>query len=256
MKKKNIFSIFCLSVGLFLFACKGDQGEVGPQGIQGFQGIQGVPGATGSQGTTGPAGTTGATGTTGVAGPQGAIGATGATGPAGATGAQGATGATGQQGATGSQGPAGTTNVIFSDWIARPFPGISPNNWLYYNAAPSNSTIKYPSYYTNITAPKLTKDILDKGLIMVYMRSSSNIVRTLPFSEIGIQATHLATSLVGGISVEYKSDIPLVLNATFNLPSIEMQYRYVIIPGSISGRLASTNYNNYEEVKRVFNLID
>ncbi len=68
--KKIVLS--CLII--FVFACKGEKGEVGPKGLKGPTGDTGIAGQNGPQGAKGD------TGLTGGIGPQGAKGNTGPAG--------------------------------------------------------------------------------------------------------------------------------------------------------------------------------
>lgn len=146
----------------------------------------------------------------------------GEVGPAGPTGATGAPGATGATGAT------GTANVIYSNWITTSFSGT-------------------PGLYLgNITAPKITQDVLDKADIRVYWSESGRVV-SLPYAQV-----------IGGTTYTihqrfYVGKIELV--ASYLLAN--QQFRYVIIPGGVAGgRKAAIDYSNYEEVKKYYNIPD
>jgi Collagen triple helix repeat (20 copies) len=222
MKKNNLFISFCLLAALFLYACKGENGAVGPQGPQGIQGIQGVAGANGA---------TGAAGTNGTNGKDGKDGATGAT------------------------GATGTANVIFSDWIARPYPGTGTTAWGSGTKSGQNLIYRYSLNY--IDAPKITKDILDKGLVVVYLRIpqfSPNGAFTLPYKVGGISQLLYSSLIENGIIYLFAENE--IAGASY-LPDANISYRYIIVPGGVAGgRYASINFNDYEEVKRVFNLKD
>lgn len=156
------------------------------------------------------------------AGPVGPAGATGATGPAGPAGATGATGATGAAGAT------GTANVIYSDWATVTFTGSST------------------TWTGKITAPKITQEILDKGVVKTYFKFGTDVY----------EGNY--TNLTGGSTTsiyQYLSLGAINLKSTFNASSYP--WRYVIIPGGTpSGRLANIDYSNYAEVKKAYNIPD
>lgn len=145
-------------------------------------------------------------------GPAGPAGATGATGPAGPAGPAGAT---------------GTANVIYSDWATVTFTG-SGTSWT-----------------GKITAPKVTQEIMDKGLVRTYFKFGNDVY----------EGTY--TNLTGGATTaiyQYLSLGNINLRATFNAT---YPWRYVIIPGgTASGRLANIDYSNYAEVKKAYNIPD
>ncbi len=157
----------------------------------------------------------------GDTGPIGPMGINGTNGATGATGAVGGTGATGATGAT------GTANVSYSDWVNVTFVGSGS------------------SYITNVTAPKLTQDILDKGDVHIYWKIGSSIYY-IPYSQtIGTTTYTLFQILtVGNIKI----------TASYAVTSAT-QIRYVIIPGGIAGgRRAAVDYADYEAVKKYYNL--
>jgi hypothetical protein len=149
----------------------------------------------------------------------------GEVGPIGPTGPTGATGATGTPGAVGATG---TANVIYSPWTSVTFTG-------------SGTT-----YIGSLTATKLTQDILDKGDIHVYWSESGRVL-TIPYSQtIGSTAYTVFPRY-------YVGRIDLVGSYALSPQMI----RYILVPGGVStGRKAAVDYNNYEEVKKYYNLPD
>ena len=179
----------------------------------------------GDIGPIGPIGPTGATGATGATG----VGTSGATG---GTGATGATGAKGDKGDTGATGATGTANVQYSDWIPFTITGTQTT-----------------SGSTNIPLPKITQEVLDKYLIFTYLKfNTSNWVYSLP----------LSFPIGGGkdetVAIRYSlANATITSNATYSNTS----FRYVLVPGGVpTGRKAAVDYNNYEEVKKYYNLPD
>jgi hypothetical protein len=167
------------------------------------------------EGPEGPAGATGAQGPTGSAGPAGPAGPGGPTGPAGPTGP------TGPQG---PQGPAGTANVIYSTW------GVSPNSL-------RDSTIDATLYnLTHFTAPSLSNAILDNGVVLVYMRISTLGPYLLPYSSFAGGSPNIVGTIfkLNKIFITRHNQDQNVEAGHVHLgPSLE--YRYVLIPGSVSG---------------------
>ena len=149
-------------------------------------------------------------------------GPTGAVGPTGATGSTGATGTTGPTGAT------GTANVIYSDWISTSFTGSGT------------------SYIGNITAPKITQEVLDKADIRVYWSENGRVL-SLPYAETVGSTTYTVHQRFYVGRIELKSSYSLN-------PQL---FRYVIIPGGVAGgRKAVIDLNDYATVKAYYNLPD
>lgn len=182
-------------------------------------------------------------------------------GPAGPSGAAGVTGATGVTGAVGATGSTGSANVIFSAWQTSP-------------TASRDTTVDGTCMrIRHLYAPSLTQGILDSGLVITYFRVGSIGPYQLPYtSDAGG-----ATNQIGCI---YNKNKLFIYRETFgscrftsasagtapvliNLPS-SLEYRYVIIPGTISGGrlmqgtnqfdIASIKNMPYEAVRKQFNI--
>ena len=146
-------------------------------------------------------------------------------GPKGDTGVQGAKG---DAGAQGPKGDVGSANVIYSPWTSVSFTGGGS------------------SYIGNLTAPKITQEVLDKADIRVYWSESGRVL-TLPYAETIGTTTYTVHQRFYVGRVELK--------ASYALSS--QQFRYVIIPGGTpSGRLAGIDLTNYAAVKEAFNIPD
>ena len=148
----------------------------------------------------------------------------GEVGPAGANGTNGATGATGAIGGTGATGATGTANVIYSDWTTVAFTGSGT------------------SWSGKITAPKITQDILDKGVVKAYFKFGSDIYEGSYVSAVNGAIMHYFINL-GAINIRS------TFNATY-------PWRYIIIPGGVGARRAAVDYSDYEAVKKYYNLPD
>ena len=122
---------------------------------------------------------------------KGDPGATGPAGPAGPTGATGATGAT------------GVANVIYSPWANVTFTGSGT------------------SWSAQITAPGVTQDIMDKGVVKTYFKFGTAVYEG-NYSNIPTGASIYQYLTVGAIN----------LRATF---AANYPWRYVIIPGGVAG---------------------
>lgn len=160
----------------------------------------------------------------GDVGPQGEKGATGATGPAGPQGPKGDTGASG-----GGGGTTTLSGVFYSDWLSVQFSGFS-------------------EFDAVITAPKITREILDKGTVVTYAKSpSSGNIIPLPFAALDGSTRTTVTYNLGVVN----------LRATFNASN--QTYRYVIFPPGTSignGKIANIDLSDYGAVKKYYNLPD
>ena len=172
-------------------------------------------------------------------------------GPAGPAGPTGAAGAAGSPGATGPKGDTGTANVIYSPWLDVTYgAGDTIHN--------NDGTIDTVLWVASITANKLTQAILDKGEIKVYFNWGTQAnpdIAPLPILD------PFFTGLV--INPEFLVQ-KIDLYANFNASTITsggqkyLQYRYILIPGSVPGRLSkpAVDWNNYNEVKAYLGLTD
>lgn len=131
-------------------------------------------------------------------------GDTGPAGPAGPTGA------------TGAAGPAGTANVIYSAWADVTFTGSGT------------------SWSATITAPGVTQDIMDKGVVKTYFKYGTSVYDGNYTNLLG------SGSAVGIYQYLEVGKINLRSNFAANYP-----WRYVIIPpGVAAGRYANDESND------------
>ena len=164
-------------------------------------------------------------------------------GDPGLVGQQGQQGIPGATGATGAQGPAGTANVIYSAWIA--------SNWV------SDSYFGRMAQRFDITAPQLTQDIIDKGLVLTYWKPAGNTTAIIPIpASFGDsdEDEFYPVYTANRVRIFHFKKAGGYIGA---IPSTNV-FRYIVIPGGVlaSGRKASINYKNYNEVKAAYNLPD
>jgi hypothetical protein len=105
----------------------------------------------------------------------------------------------------------------------------------------------------DMAAPRLTQELIDRGLVMVYARIEveNNQVRQLPFSVISSVNEGLFdhTLQVGTVRVWATPIRPPFSPSTTN------EFRYILVPGSIAGRLNHEQLS-YAEAKELFGLQD
>lgn len=195
-----------------------------------------MAGACGKEGEPGPEGPEGDQGEQGIQGLQGPQGPEGPEGPQG------------EQGPQGPQGPTGAANVIYSAWLQP--------SW---NDA-DLATLKRMT----INVPELTLNMWDRGLIYMYWKTNNGSTFPLPWVSYNVSTGSPAitrTFLIRGSStlwVEIRKFTGDLVASEFSGANGN-RVRYVLIPGEVvaSGRMATmVDFNNYEEVKRYFNLLD
>ena len=218
--KTKLLPLLLISCGLII-ACEGPQG---PAGIAGPQGLQGAQGATGTPGATGPTGATGA-------------GTTGAKGDKGDPGTPGTNGANGNTGEKGDKGDTGTANVIYSGWFA---PGAG--EW---------QKLSEINYTYTINEQKITQDIVDRGVVLVYSRQNANSASYL------LPLTLTTSSSISNYNVGMIFEKVIInfleLLEPSGKPANNLQFRYVIIPGGIQAR-ANLDYTNFAAVAHAFGI--
>jgi hypothetical protein len=161
-------------------------------------------------------------------------------GEAGPQGPAGPAGPAGPTGPNGPQGPAGTANVVYSNWLDVAYQPVKNQ---------AGDTLFWEG---QIAAPKLVDSILNRGTVRVYLNAGNDpvanpFITPLPLSDV---------SLLGLFITPYYSKQLITLIATDDASSFTQanvkyfQYRYIIIPGVVSGRMATIDWNNYEELKK------
>ena len=122
-------------------------------------------------------------------------------------------------GAVGPKGETGTANVIYSDWATTPFtqPGTS--------------------WQAVIFEPKITQEIIDKGVILCYFKNpGNNNIFQLNYNS-------------GSEYILYSCDIGKIrLFSSSNYSNLP--FRYIIIPGGVSasGKMANTNQPDFKKM--------
>lgn len=220
IKLSRYLLLLSLVCAVTVYSCK--KGAAGNKGDTGDTGLAGATGATGPGGPQGANGNTGPTGATGSIGATGSTGATGATG-AGETGATGATGPTGATGATGANGAQAYSYLLLNQSVV-----LTGN--------------------TRLAVSAITQDVLDKGAVLVYFRTTGDTVwYSLPY-----EVDNLTLKLV---------DIGLgFIDVKANFNSNALDFRIVIITGTSIGALQAAhpgiNLRNYTQVASALNIIN
>ncbi len=165
----------------------------------------------------------------------------GCKGPAGPAGPAGPVGTQGPTGGVGPTGPTGTANIIYSNWA-------KAGSWT------SDNIFGVQRSYIDITAPRLSQEILDRGMVLVYVKleTDNNQVRQLPvrvYAQFTEEMIDFALSF-NKIRI-WSTPITTPQRPTPAIPSRNNEFRYVLVPGAQAARL---NYENmtYEEAKAAF----
>lgn len=160
-----------------------------------------------------------------------------------------------KKGEEGPAGPAGTANVLYSAWMP-----TTP-----WTASTTSTGSGKQTFYFDITAAKITQDILDNGTVLVYAKfvadpDGTGIVKALPSDYYNLGSASTQYRFQYGLSVGKIRVICDVLPA--GTPSTSNQIRYVIIPGGTSaGRVAANSPSTvdltgktYEEIAAMFHI--
>jgi len=172
-------------------------------------------------------------------GPEGPSGNPGAPGPAGA---QGPIGQAGPQGPQGSIGPTGIANVIFSNWVNA--------SWIKGNDN---------AFRHRFDNPLITSEMINKDLLLVYMKDNASAEQVFQIPR-HIYANNqniydfIVGWIVGRISIIQLNffEIDPSLNPDVLFP--EAQFRYIIIPTELFGRISLPDTNDYEAICNVLGI--
>jgi hypothetical protein len=161
----------------------------------------------------------------------------------GDAGPEGPAGPAGPQGPQGTAGAAGTANVIYSGWLDVKFdPTTDPD-------------LPAGTYEGSIAAPKLTPAILASGDMKVYVNfgsAASPDVVPLPINDPFYGIVFIVDFLPQTIYITANGNASTMTDNNVKY----RQYRYILIPGGTQARKATIDWNNYEEVKKTFNIPD
>jgi hypothetical protein len=146
---------------------------------------------------------------------------------------EGKEGPPGPAGTNGTNGTNGNANVIGTNTVT-----LNSGDWSATGAG----------WYVTLTASGITQDVVDKGIVQVFIQYGTEWWSLPDLS--GINSTQFGFGLGYVQLLNYNSDYSQATN-----PGTKT-FRIVIIPSS--ARLANPNidYTNYNEVKRAFNLKD
>jgi len=191
-------------------------------------------------------------------------GAVGPQGTSGQNGADGTNGTDGTDGTDGQDGQDGNANVISSDWF-------TPSS---YTLSTGFGGIKLLDH--DQAAPKITQEIIDNGVVLVYGKLNGYTSSVWPTDQIALLPiiltystspanidTWLAILSEGNINIRFTNN-----NNTYSSLSTNHSFRYIVIPSSSSssGRMsdnslesiannlavAGVDINNFDEVLAYF----
>jgi hypothetical protein len=141
-----------------------------------------------------------------------------------------------KKGDTGPKGDTGNANVIYSGWLNVQYNEVVPQ--------PGDTF-----YTATIQAPKITDSIINKGDVRVFINTGT------------AAAPEILPLPLSTIIIPFVSKGKIDLQAAFDYSTFTaqgntyQQYRYIAIQGSVAAR-SNVNWNNWEEVKKTFNIPD
>lgn len=164
-------------------------------------------------------------------------------GPVGATGAQGPAGSAGPAGPAGPTGPSGSS-VTYSAWF-----NFTAANW-----ADTTMTNLGTVRRAIRTTASITSAIVDNGVVMAYFSTAVPAVSAypLPFITNTTPALNISYLIAPG-KIIYYAGVVQTGGGGVTVPA-GYGFRYIIIPGTISGgRMMSGVANGYtvEQLKRM-----
>jgi len=141
----------------------------------------------------------------------------------------------GDTGPAGANGTNGNANVVSSS--------LTTSAWTYVS----------PSWEMTFTYPAITQNILDNGAVLVYVQQGSNYYQ-LPYTFYPASTysrTYTFVHYLGGMKV-------FVTDSDLTMPSNPGSLTFKVVVIAASQRMANpnVNYDNYNEVKKAFDLKD
>jgi hypothetical protein len=166
------------------------------------------------------------------------------TGEKGEVGPQGVAGANGAAGDKGDNGAKGEFTKVLTGKIT-----VKPTSWLAQTIDVAND-----GYYVIIPEKQITKDILEKGIVMVYY-TFFDLNTPMPAVSGDSKVLHLAylENGEGRIRIDLH---PAIYLSKIVKPTIDYNFRWVIATGSTAGRMSNINWNDYNDVKAKLGLKD
>jgi hypothetical protein len=134
----------------------------------------------------------------------------------------------------------GTANVIYSGWFE----------------AGSYINSGTQSAYVEKTAPAISQEIIDEGVVLAYTKliSDNGFVRPLPATTFDINDAIWNYVIPGAGSIRFT--VKTIDGGNIS-PAGTNQYRYVIIPGGVSlNKKKTLKQMPYKEIKKRFGLQD
>ena len=174
---------------------------------------------------------------------DGAVGPQGPQGEQGPAGNDGQDGADGEQGEQGPQGENGNLTAIVSDWIPSDFP----------------ETINETFDQWSMSAPELTQEIHDSGIILVYARKGT-LIYTIPDSFFSTLQEHWNFRLLDTNDTLIAIRVHSIDGNNIGTPFLNEDFRYVLIPNGQTGTSKNEKPDfakmSYAEITAYFNIKD
>jgi|GEM_PF-2402940 len=186
-------------------------------------------------------------------------------GDKGELGPKGDKGDKGETGATGPQGQAGTpANVIYSNWM-----DVDATPYTYDNTSDFLEEMDF-SHRQIIATPKLTADIADKGVVLMYYKNAQGrIFQVVSSGDWSVPDLYDRDGngdlFESWRSVYYSYKVGEIRfyigtawsgQSTLELNDTGATIRYILIPGLTEVRASELKKLSYEEVVKLYNIKD
>jgi len=139
----------------------------------------------------------------------------------------------GEKGDIGATGATGSANVISSNTILI-------NNFFYY------SSLK--EYQASLSLPAITQEVLDKGVVIMYISDGSGTWYPLPYTD-GTTTLNYQFKLGGFTIIYFNNNGSMPTN-----PNNLIKIRVVVIPPAIVKANPNANWKDYNSTMSLMNL--
>lgn len=123
----------------------------------------------------------------------------------------------------------------------------------------SSWTWSSPNYYVNLNVPEITSANITSAAIMVYFTTDGNKWTAVPFTQYHSPSNYFMgfNTSINRVQVTWIYDSSLSQGDNPNVYyGVTVQCKVVVIPKAAKAAHPNVDLNNYNEVKKIFKLLD